>query len=66
MYSTDKMYAVVLNKQVVGPAVLSKDELSNLEKENPDYTFVEMTKENSPAAVGCFWNGKNFYYGEES
>jgi hypothetical protein len=53
--SSIKMYAVVSDNVVLGPLVATLDELDLVQKQYPDYNFIEMTEENTPAIVGEKW-----------
>ena len=54
-FTTDKMYAVVLNERILGPFYGNEEELNKLKVEYPDHKFYEMTLENSPVTVGAIW-----------
>ena len=56
--STIKMYALLLDKVVIAPFVCEESELLENQKKYPQYEFIEMTLENSPAQVGEIWKGK--------
>lgn len=58
--STTNMWAILNNSnQVIGCAVGVSYETAL--EENKENTLIEMTIENSPATIGDYYDGKNFY-----
>ena len=58
--STINMWAILNDSnQVIGCAVGVSYETAL--EENKENTLIEMTIKNSPAAIGDYYDGKNFY-----
>jgi hypothetical protein len=59
IYTTNMWAILNNNNQVIGCAVGISYETAL--EENKENTLIEMTPENSPATVGDYYDGKNFY-----